>query len=71
MAIKRVWTLEKNTVRYRIAEQSLILVGDDPKSKDYSMFTDNGDLTLTCLYIDMCRANNKAILKEEQNRLKV
>lgn len=67
----RVWTIEKGTVLHRIAQQSLISKGDDPKAKDYELFTDDGNIVLTCLYIDMCRANRKAIAQEEQNRLKV
>lgn len=67
----REWKLEKDTIRYRIALQTLIYKCNDPTSPtgDIVIFTDGGDKDLWALYEDMVAANMKAIRKEERKRL--
>lgn len=67
----RIVTLEKGTLRHKIAQQTLISEGEDPKAPDYELFTDNGSIVLWGLYLDMLEANVKEINKEERNRLKL
>lgn len=64
-------TLEKGTIRHKIAQQTLISLGSNPKTPDYETFSDNGNLDLFVLYIDMCAANSKKINKEERARLEL
>lgn len=61
--------LEKGTLQHTIALQTMISSGCDPKYPDYEIFT--GDVILYALYLDMCKANSKAINKEFRDRLKL
>lgn len=66
---RNVWVIEKHTILHRIAQQSLISLGEKRGAPDYERFTDNGDMTLHSLFIDMQAANRKAINKELKQRL--
>lgn len=69
--IKTQISIEKNTIRWRIARDTLISLGDDPCSLtgDYELFTDDGMLDVLTLYDDTIEANMRAINKEERKTL--
>lgn len=63
--------LEKGTIEYEIAQQTLRSRGNDPTSPtgDYEIFV--GNVKEKSLYDDMLRANARAIRKQNQLRLKI
>lgn len=69
--MKTIISIEKNTLRWQIAQDTLESLGNDPCSAngDYELFTDNGDLTMLTLYDDTIAANNKKIKKQESRNL--
>lgn len=66
MKISHIVRLEKNTIAYRLAEESLIKVKDHG---DFSTFSDKGDITLIVLYRELLAAYKPEITKETRQRL--
>jgi len=69
--ICRIYHLEVGTIEHKLALTSLILVEHTATPTDHQTFTDNGDLALTVLYNDYCKAYAKEIRKEQTKRLRV
>lgn len=66
--IVRMWKIENDTVRYRLAQESLIEQSTDG---DFTIFTDNGDLSLSILFYDLEHAYAREIRHEQMSRLRV
>lgn len=69
--ISNRWLLEKGTIKHRLAQESLIMISNETASRDFDLFSDNGDLTLSTLYIDMLEAYRLEIKTEERKKLRV
>lgn len=63
-----MYRVEKGTIAYKLATESLILVVTN--EPDYDLFTDDGDFELSALYIDLIKAFTKEVRKEQLKRLK-
>lgn len=69
--IMRIYHLEKGTLRHKLAQESLLLIEHrQTPSVDYDTFTDNGDLTLSVYYEDLCLAYSHDIRLEEYKKLR-
>lgn len=69
--IARTYILEKNTIEHDLAAESLIESYDPFIGLDFTCFTDDGDISLSVLYTDLCAANKKAIDQQKRKRLSI
>lgn len=69
--------LEKNTIKHRLAEESLIVMTKDKAAElnvqfpadAYTLFTDNGITDLMVFYLDLCKEYSREIRQEKRKRL--
>ncbi len=71
MRLANLISIEKGTLRWRIARDILTSLGDDSNSLtgDYELFSDSGILEVLTLYDDTIEANKAKIEKEERKHL--